>query len=333
MQAALSAACAANAILQLPSGIININAALSGTDGCIVRGTGAGGGFASPTPGGTVINQLAANTDGFSFSSINGVVIEDLSIRMPAGTGACVHIVSSEYGSPQNPNRGTRIKNIYTVGGGAGINLYKCANYTIRDCFITDFGTSGIYLHTDANLPDLGDCIVEGNTVWDFNINTATACLWLAPQAGVEVIGNKFLGAQFGVYLSVAQGPTGTLNIIGNSLENQTAAHIYVNQTNPASVYGFITISGNETQNYYHGLQGMIVFADAPAKYLSDIIITSNNMRSNPAPTYAGIYLGGTQKGVVQNNVFDFEGTGTNYYTASSTSNAASILAQNNIAF
>ena len=296
-------------ILQLPAGEINISSTISSTTQCIIRGTGSQAAFSAPAYPATIINQTVAGQGVFSFTTLNGVVLRDLGIDMPLGAaGAGISIQS---GVSNNLNRGSHIENVSVWGGGTGIFLFHCANYTIRDSFILNFSSIGIYAGTDSNMPDIGDSEISGNTIWDFNITTGVAGLRLDPQAGVEVVGNKFLSADFAIWLTISSGPTGTLNIAQNSLEQQTVAHIYVQQATAGATYADITITGNEMENYgISSFQDGITIANNTSEYLSDLAITGNTIR-DCGTLYGMVDVQAVVGATITGNVLDGCGSGS----------------------
>lgn len=309
MQAALTA-CNGN-ILQLPAGQIDISATLVSSSPCIVVGTGSSDGLSASSNPATIINETVSSEGVFSFTGIDGVVIRNLGIVMPSGgTGTGISIQS---GASTNLNRGSHIQNVSVWGGGTGIYLFHCANYSISDSFVFNFSAYGIYAGTDANMPDIGDSDISGNTLWDFNVTTGSAGLRLDPQAGVEILGNKFLGATFGIWLTISQGPTGTLNIGQNSLEQQNVSHIYVQQTNSSATYTDITITGNEMENYgISTFQAGITITNNPTQYLQDVAITGNTIR-DCGTMYGMIDLQSVIGAAVTGNVMDSCGSGSSY--------------------
>jgi len=307
MQAALTA-CSGD-VLQLPAGQINISSTLIGSAPCIVAGTGSSAGFSPANPAATNVNEITVGQGGFAFASIDGVVVRDLGITMPLGAAGNGILIQS--GAINNLNRGSHIQNVSVWGGGTSVYLFHSANYTVKDSFLLNFSQDGIYADTDSNMPDIGDSEISGNTIWDFNVTTGNAGIRLDPQGGMEILGNKLLGATFGIWLTVSQGPTGTLNIAQNSLEQQNVAHVYIQQTNSAATYADITITGNEMENYgISTFQDGIAVTNPGAQYLQDLAITGNTIR-DCGTLYGLINIQSVTGAAITGNILDGCGSGT----------------------
>lgn len=263
-------------ILYFPPGFYIISSGLSITGPINIMGCGTGLSSGTGNSGGSVIRCATNSVDFFTCNTSQAVVFLDMTISSTQaipGKG----IVITQTGS--NINRRSRIERCNILACSTGISFQNVANYTIRDNFIQDFTGDGIYHTGTASSPDLGDAIIDGNTVWDLNVTTGDACIRLDPGAAVNVIGNKLLGANYGVRLTVSQGPTGTLNIVGNSMEQQNTACISGEQTVAGKTYGNVCISANEL-SILSPITTAIAAIRFPAagggQYLSNVTIQGN---------------------------------------------------------
>jgi hypothetical protein len=268
-------------ILIAPTGFSIISSALTVNGPIIIQGQGAATGTGAGNSGGCTIRTNSTSADVFTCTTAQAVVFRDLSIDTSVVklTGNGISIIQTG----ANINTHSIIQNCRIVGMFDGISLSNCANYTIRDNFIQDFSNEGIYHTVNSTVVDLGDAIIEGNTIWDFNVTTADACIRFDPGAAVNVIGNKLLSANYGVRLTVSQGPTGTLNIVGNSIEQQNTSCITIAQSVLAKTYGNICIASNELSisGIAAAQSAISIIAGGGGAYLKNVSITGNVCNMN----------------------------------------------------
>lgn len=280
LQTAINAAQAPTAsstggILQLPAGFCRLTGALTISGPVTVLGAGAGVQPVVGDSGGTVIRSDCASCNHFTVTSVAPFSLRNVTLdkSVTATGGAGVSIVQSG----TNINRQSQFENVAMLGLAYGYYFVNTANWSIDNPYILDFRVDGIYLASTNTSPDLGDSSIKGGTIWDFNYTAGDADIRLDPAAGIEIVGVKLLGGNFGVHLTVSQGPTGTLNIGQDSFEQHNVSEIYVEQTVPGKTYAFITVTGNEFQTYnISSYQNAITLANSTSQYLSGVAITGN---------------------------------------------------------
>lgn len=318
------------AILQLPSGFCAINGNLLVSHALTVRGTGSGVGFGTGNSGGTVLRSSCASCDHFTVTDVDQFVLRDVTLdkgEIPPTGGAGVNI--SLAGS--NINRRSRIENVTMLGLYYGVFLVNAANFSIVNNHIQDFRAVGVYVAATATSYDLGDSNIQGNTIWDFPTTSGEAGIRLDPAAGIEVIGNKVIGGNYGIRLTVSQGPTGTLNVSSNSFEQHNVAEIYVQQTAATKKYSFITVVGNQFQaigvsNY----QAALILTNNAAQYLSNVVVNSNVFRICSVPLYGFVNMQSVDGATIVGNVFDRCGN-TGVSTVVLGTNALNVTQANNV--
>lgn len=261
-------------IIQIIGGMYVVSSALSVTNSQIFSGSGTTGFGAG---GGTGIRTTSTTADVFTCNTALPVEFRDFTIisnaQKTSGNGNGITIVQSG----TSINRLSRIERMYIYNMSVGISLTNCANWTIANNLIQNFSTQGIYAGATATSPDLGDSLISGNVIWDFNITTGDSCIRLDPNAGIEIIGNKLLSAQFGVRVTASQGPTGTVNIVGNSFEQQTSNCINFQQVAAGKIYNNVTISSNEFSIVGTGGGSAINIQQGTfSTYISNLTITGN---------------------------------------------------------
>lgn len=258
----------------LINGLYVVSGALAVTNQATFLG---GGATAFGANGGSGIRTTHATADVFTCNTLYPVVFKDFSIYANASKASGNGITITQTGA--NVNRLSHFENMYIFNMATGISLSNVANYTIRGGLIQDFTVNGIYHTVNSTVVDLGDSSIQGITIWDFNVTTGDACIRLDPGAGMSITGCKLLGANYGVRLTVSQGPTGTLNISGsNSIEQQKVSCIDIEQATAGKLYGNVTITGNELSIVgVTGAQSAITIqAGLTVPYLANVTVTGN---------------------------------------------------------
>ena len=292
------------ATLQLPSGFCMISQDLPISGALSIVGTGSGVAAGTGNSGGTVIRSNCAACNHFTVTSTNQFILRDVALdkSVAATGGAGVSIIQSG----ANINRRSQFTNVTMLGLFYGYYFVNAANWNIDNPFIQNFVMDGIYVAAATSpRPDVGDSSIKGGTIWDFNFTQGDADIRLDPAGGIEIVGVKLLGGNFGVRLTVSQGPTGTLNIGQSSFEQHNVSEIYVQQTAPNATYSFVTVSGNEFQTYgISSYQNAITLTNTTAQYLSDVAITGNVFRVCSS-LYGVIDLQSVNGAAITGNVID----------------------------
>jgi hypothetical protein len=266
-------------VLSFPNGICVVSSAIVVNVGGIVLGSGHG--LTGAIQMATVLRTTSTTDDVFRVTTVDGISFRELQIDAPgvtkmSGAGIKIQPTQPPYGA--NVNRQARIDSVTINNMDDGIELYNAANFSVTNSFITDFQNNGIYVNQNSVIVDAGDSLVSGNTIWDFNVNSGAAGLRLDPAGGMEVVGNKFLSARFGLWLTVSQGPTGTINFSNNSVEQQTVSGFYVEQAAAGKTYGNIVVTSNEFSILkVAGAQSGVTFvAGASGSYISNAVVANN---------------------------------------------------------
>lgn len=154
------------------------------------------------------------------------------------------------------------------------INFQKAAFQSVTDCFFQTFN-KGIILDNQNN-GDGGDQYIAGNVFsTDTGIWPNSICIQYKKGGGARIIGNKMLSGQFGISME-ADGNTNTadLFIIGNSIENQTFAGIWLTRASGTITWENIVIADNQ----FAGIPNNIGAMDTDT-FLSNVSITGNVIR------------------------------------------------------
>ncbi len=137
------------------------------------------------------------------------------------------------------------VENVVCVGFWDCLRVDNAGFVTVHKFWAQDYAHDGIIKTAGPN-PDNGADRYQ-LTAWDFNVGTSNAGVELL-AGGDVAIGekSKFLGSNYSVLLNSFFGPTGTLLIHGNSLEQSKICAIRLHQSVSAIEYGNVAISGNE---------------------------------------------------------------------------------------
>lgn len=322
--------------LILPSGSIVLSGGITASAACKIEGMGSGGGFSAPDTGATVIQQNSTSSDTFTFTTLNGVTLRDFAIvygNGSTGTGKAIHILPAA--SPgSNPNRGSHVENVRVWGGNYAIYCDTCSEFAFLHNRLRDWSIAGIYVPHNSSDPDDGDSSIIGNVIWDFNVTTGDSGIRLDPAAAVHIVANKILGGSYGIRLTVSQGPTGTLLISDNSIEQFTVRGVSIEQSVTGKTFAFINIHDNQLQSGQSTTQSGIAVVNGSSNYINMMDIHDNifNLYSSSFGTTTCVNVGDGNQVHIHHNVCDLASmTGSIGY--STFGNITNVLFTDNIAF
>lgn len=252
------------------------------------RGANAGANYF----GGTLVRMANPTGNLFTVKSRGGARFRDFTIDGYGVTngktaGAAISISGdavTDYAS------GSEIAGM-TFGGGLwdAIRAPASMNWSIFNNNIVDFRHIGVDLSCEGGSNPDGSTghltVGPNNLIWAFN-TAATAAAGVRYQCGgdVRVLGNKILGAQFGVWVNLTRGPTGTLTISSNSIEQQAVNQIRAERASgaaPTATFGNLQINGNqlsilELDYIKANFQGAIALVDGSSPWLTNVTISDN---------------------------------------------------------
>ena len=228
-------------ILQLPPGFISVGSAISITKGIAVIGAGAGAGGGAGNSGGTVVRSSAAGGNVFSVSGVEPCLFENFRIDAPSVTKSAGTAGISLTGG----NRRSRIKNVTILNQYYGVLTDWAGECLIEGCQIQDFLSVGVYWKQTGGT-DSGHNTISNCVIWDLNVGTSVACVQYDQGGDVRIIGNKLLAGQYAIYVNLTTGPTGTMLVSGNSIEQQTVRCMEIAQSVAGSDWGNLVVTGNQ---------------------------------------------------------------------------------------
>lgn len=268
--------------LVLPAGFCMLSGAINITSGITIEGAGTGSAPGYGNSGGTVIRTTSSTADVFAVTSDGAVVFTNFVIDASGAAKASGAGISINGGSASTANIGSRITGVVIRDMHNAVSLGNAFGWKIRDNIFQDYQNDGVLLTTSETFPDgsIGGSLLDGNTIFDLNVGSSYACVEIQGGGDVIVSKDKLLGSQFGVLLNVKFGPTGTLLIVNNSLEEQKIADIALTQSVSGMEYGNVVINGNELLEKTTPTAGNIYIGtgtpSTAQRWLRHVVISSN---------------------------------------------------------
>lgn len=265
-------------IIFFPSGFYIISTTLTISKGCMIVGSGTGAGSGTGNSGGTVIRTSSATAHVFEVTGVEAVVFRDLWIDASVtrtASGAGIKFTSSG----TSTNNQSRVINVTLQDHYYGIHVVRARDLVIDSCFIQDFTETGIYFEQD-DATDSGDNVVTNCVIWDLNIGTTQAAIRYDKGGTITITNNKILRTDYGIRMVLDAGPTGTMIIRSNSIEEQDINAIRIEQGTTTTEFSYLLIQGNQLQQTGNpaSLQSAInIVASADADpWIAYVSITDN---------------------------------------------------------
>ena len=149
-----------------------------------------------------------------------------------------------------------------------GIDFVAASLWKVIGCNFLAYTIAGIQV-ANTNSPDSGDSVIS--SCMFNNPYTIGSGIWQKSSGGLKIVGNKFLGG-FRGYTMNLEGSTSVLLIAGNSFENMVGQDIVFSQGVAGKTFVNVAITGNEFS------VGGIAISTDPSNFLSEVVITSNNI-------------------------------------------------------
>lgn len=172
-------------------------------------------------------------------------------------------------------------RNVHFVYCPIGIDFVAASLWKVIGCNFLAYTIAGIQV-ANTNVADSGDSVISSCM---FNNPYATGSgVWQKSSGGLKIIGNKFLGGSRGYTMNL-EGSTSVLLIAGNSFENMAGSDLAFSQGVAAQVFINVAITGNE-----FSVGGVAIATDA-SSFLSEVVITGNNINMGAGGSNACISL------------------------------------------
>lgn len=191
-----------------------------------------------------------------------------------------------------------------------GVDFVRASFFSLIGCKLLAYSTAGVRVaNSFAN--DSGDSEIIGCTFnCPYSGGSLPAGIKQLSSGGLRVIGNKFLGGNFGYLMAYtdsdgANHATGNLIISGNSIENMFTNGIAFTRIS-ASLLTFknIIVSGNQFAGAGVGGTMPFTIASDSNAFLQNMVIQGNTFQlANLAAVY-GIALNGVTGLLIAGNVF-----------------------------
>lgn len=212
----------------------------------------------------------------------------------------CLNTVASggtaRYG---NMYTGIVFDNVNITNHAIGLNLGSVGKYNVNACKFNC-----------TNPVKINNQVSQG-----FGASEFSGCTFLADPSSygvifnsgsdVRFINNKFLGGIHCFHMDWNQSQEGNLFLIGNSLENYTAAAIFLTFS---VTYDRIIIQGNSAAGAGSG--AFLIVDNASTTPPTNLVITGNAARYT-GYTGTGISIGKANGAIIDDNIVDFGGAGT----------------------
>lgn len=220
--------------------------------GMVIRGSGRG---ALPTAnGGTTLRASYGNADIISIQSDGGVTIRDMCIDAAGQTctaGAAIR-VAGVGSAAESQNKPSCFEGLYIKEVWDGISIKDAQNYHISGNWIFNYKGIGIDINPTLGTGDTADTNggqshIIGNTIQDLSgTYDSAANIRYCNGGDVRIIGNKLIGGQRGVWLYLTAGPTGTLIVQGNSIEQHATNGVVAEQATSGAMFGSLMVENNQ---------------------------------------------------------------------------------------
>jgi len=172
-------------------------------------------------------------------------------------------------------------RNVHFLYCPIGIDFVAASLWKIIGCDFLSYTIAGVQV-ANTNSPDSGDSVIS-SCVFNNPYTTGSGILQKS-SGGLKVVGNKFLGGLRG-YTMALEGSTSVLLITGNSFENMTGQDLVLSQTTGGTAFVNVAITGNE-----FSVGGVAIATDATS-FLSEVVITGNNINMGAAGSNACVSL------------------------------------------
>ena len=216
--------------------------------------------------------------------------------------------------SAQTENIASTIRDVTLMKIVNPIHLKAAAAAKIVGCYLENFDGSGILVENTVN-PDHGDNTIQATNISSGNQTTAIG-IDQHSSGGLRLINNKIIGALIGYRLAYSgTAPSSILEIVGNSIENQSRTNgrgIQLTRT-VDQTFSKVVIGNNQITRQYIGLEIYDAFASPSANWLTSVSIVGNVFTDQNNPPYNpgyGIVLYQLNGAFITGNNFANETTG-----------------------
>ncbi len=261
--------------------------------------------------------QKSTTSNTISITSDFSFIIKDLEIdsTVTKTAGAAIVVDGASGGTVNN---GGYLENVRIVDHDVGMDVIDGSRITFEHCYFVSNETIGLKLQNTVAIDN--GLVSISNSVFD-NAAATQNVLWNS-GGGLKVSNSKFVGADYGIDLSVVDGVTTSIFVLtGSSIEGADINAIRVRRDGTTGIFGRIVIVGN--QLLVDTNQIVINFPSAGI----DVGVISGNI----------ITVAGTGKGIeiandavddilITSNIFEQSSIGINV-----TANGAAVTIGNNM--
>lgn len=274
--------------IYFPAGDFKINGAVTYSGVHDLRLIGAG-------KNASRIHQFSSTSDTFIMATDAHVEFEHLWIKnQPVPTAGSGIKFSGNLAQVNAPI----VSKCRIEGQWQGVICTRTNQFLIIGNDFVNHVTDGIF----ANDPDSNDSAIVSNFLGT-SISGVNSGIQMTKSPGLRICANKVLGFKYGLLVSLEE-TTSTVNVTGNSFENQATAGIQLQLSVAAKTIGSVAITGNEFAQH-----PTCIFVSNNGAFIDNVCITGNTFGAFTT----GIDIrGGTRFTVVGN---DFSGGTTGIST------------------
>lgn len=212
------------------------------------------------------------NVDAISFAGPERVQIQNLAITYAPGAAAGTSAIRCDNQSGASP-AGMTVRDVTINNADTGISINNCPFFILSANRIFSFRAEGISIANPEN-PDVGDGIVESNSLFNFADKGAQIGIVWRSGGGMRVMNNKF-GALFGgvdVRLE-ARAKTSQLFVQGNSFDTMDGFGMRMVREDRIGSLSDILWNGNVCTSCRAGL---MIPDDSGGPWVNNIVATGN---------------------------------------------------------
>jgi hypothetical protein len=224
----------------------------------------------------TQILQTYASTNTFVMATSAHIEFHDFWLKNQpvVSTGTGIQFLGSGGVQVEKP----LVDNVMFEGQWNAIESSSTSQFTIKNC---DF-INGYHAEILADDALSNDSQIE-HCFFNTGISTTNSGIQITDSPGIRITGNKILGYKYGIFINLSSA-TSTFNIVGNSLENQATAGIFITTQAAIGHVGSIVISGNELASHPYG-----IWIDTMSNTIENLAISANTFNASQD----GIHISG----------------------------------------
>ena len=268
--------------------------------------------------------QSGSSVTVFNVTTPDAVIFNDLAFgKVLTATQTAGTAITVDPGTGQH-NGGTVVTNCTFRFQNTGLNFVRAYNFFVENCKFF-YGMTDIVVQ-DLTHVDAGDSVI---TACDFAQVSSVNGVWQGAgiaqysSGGLKIIGNKFLGHNFGYSFRSAyngQGQTSQLHIVANNFDTVQQIPVVIQEGVVGEIFGDVFICDNLMINCNQAIETG-PWLSSGANWLNGVVITGNQIAVNAGQGPAIYLQSGNNMLVDCNSIVSAGGTVTGLQTGASCTN------------